>query len=50
VEKVVFPGTHRVRTPEQTLEIITPQLELCGITRHIASNSLACYGSCMGQF
>jgi ribosomal protein S12 methylthiotransferase accessory factor len=33
VEKVVFSGTHRVRTPERTLEIITPQLELYGITR-----------------
>jgi ribosomal protein S12 methylthiotransferase accessory factor len=33
MEKVIFTGTHRVRTPEQTLEIITPRLADYGITR-----------------
>jgi len=33
MEKVVVAGTHRVRTPEQTLEIITPRLVDYGITR-----------------
>jgi ribosomal protein S12 methylthiotransferase accessory factor len=33
VEKVVLTGTHRVRTPEETLEIIRPRLGSYGITR-----------------
>jgi ribosomal protein S12 methylthiotransferase accessory factor len=33
MKKVVFAGTHRVRSPEQTLEIITPRLASFGITR-----------------
>jgi len=33
MEKVVLAGTHRVRTPERTLEIITPKLGEYGITR-----------------
>jgi ribosomal protein S12 methylthiotransferase accessory factor len=33
MDKVVVAGTHRVRTPEQTLEIITPRLMDYGITR-----------------
>jgi hypothetical protein len=32
-DKVVVTGTHRVRTPEQTLEIIAPRLMNYGITR-----------------
>jgi ribosomal protein S12 methylthiotransferase accessory factor len=31
--KVVFEGTHRVRTPQQTWEWIKPKLRLAGITR-----------------
>jgi ribosomal protein S12 methylthiotransferase accessory factor len=33
MDKVVLAGTHRVRTPEQTLEIITPRLGDYGVTR-----------------
>jgi ribosomal protein S12 methylthiotransferase accessory factor len=33
MDKVVVAGTHRVRTPEQTLEIIRPRLMDYGITR-----------------
>jgi ribosomal protein S12 methylthiotransferase accessory factor len=33
MKKVVFAGTHRVRSPERTLEIITQRLASFGITR-----------------
>jgi hypothetical protein len=32
MDKVAVAGTHRARTPEQTLEIITPPMDY-GITR-----------------
>jgi hypothetical protein len=32
MDKVAVAGTHRARTPEQTLEIITPLMDY-GITR-----------------
>ena len=33
MDKVFFAGTHRVRTPQQTLDLITPLLPGFGITR-----------------
>ncbi len=33
MEKVILDGTHRVRTAEQTMEIIAPRLRRYGITR-----------------
>ena len=33
MEKVMFTGTHRVRLPEDTLNVITPLFDHFGITR-----------------